>query len=480
MTISLTDISYKKSKTITDTDINGGRMADTPVISGAKHSLFPRVTKTERVNGTTRYRKQFWKNANADDDTAYGVLQWIESPSNAGDRFYMMKGTDTDTQVNLTSPSAGTVKQWMGGGQLQTALSGSETSIAITMESNDFVFENGGYLHIADKVQASQTVASDVNIGDSVTFGTSWTKITSTSDIAYPNGVYLGLNNVLSLKSTTNEEWLSIAENLYSDESIGTGDGTTAPTISTLTNNTNGICQVTGKLPVISSLTAADAVLTVYLNQDGTVNTTTSDASAGELNMETGAWTTQIVWTTVPGSGKDITCTYQEKPYSYSGNVATVALDDQVANAYTVAMTRCSACLYDAEIVSSIDTYAVTTVGDGDYDYTTYPVVAHNDGAEQDTITITFTSSSAFTVTGANLGSIGTGSTSADFSATNPDNSEDLFTLDNSGWSGTWTSGDTFTFSIYPASSPVWFKEVVPAGTNQEPFNLCVVGFYLE
>ena len=202
----------------TDTTANGGRMGEINVVSGAKHSLFPRVTKSERVAGVTRYRKEFWENENADDETAYGVLQWIETPSNAGDHFYIKKGTDIDTQLTLETPVAGDVVQWMGGGQLETALSGSETEVAITMESDDFVFENGGYLHIADKVQASQTVASDVNVGDSVTFGASWTKITSTSDINYPKGVYLGSNNVLSLKETTSEEWLAIAENLYSDE----------------------------------------------------------------------------------------------------------------------------------------------------------------------------------------------------------------------------------------------------------------------
>ena len=481
MTISLSDIEYKKSKVVTDTTANGGRLGDVTVISGAKHSLFPRVTKTERVNGVTRYRKEFWKNENSDDDIAYGVLQWIEVPSNAGDRFYLKKGTDTDTQLTLETPVAGDVVQWLGGGQLETALSGSETSVAITMESDDFVFENGGYLHIADKVQASQTIAADVNVGDSVTFGTSWTKITSTSDITYPNGICLGATTVLSVKDTTSEEWLAIAENLYADESIGTGDGTTTtPTVATLTHVTNGICQVAGKLPVISSLTTADAALTVYLNQDGTVDTVASDASAGELNMATGVWTTQITWDTVPGSTKDITCTYQEKPYLYAGNVVTVALDDQVANAYTTVMTRCSACLYDAEVVSAISDEAVTAAGDGNYDYTTYPIVANNAGAEQDTITLTFTSASAFTITGANLGVITTGTTGVNVTALNPDTSEPLFTLDHTGWSGTLASGDTLIFSMVPSTVPVWLKEIVPALTAQEPHNLCVLGFYLE
>ena len=348
------------------------------------------------------------------------------------------------------------------------------------MEDDDYVFENGGYLHIADKVQTSQTVASDVNVGDSVTFGTSWTKITSTTDIEYPNGIYLGDNNVLSLKTTTSEEWLAIAEKLTSDESIGTGDATLIPSLSTLTNVTNGICQVSGKTPVISSLSSADVVLTVVLNQDGSVDADNSDASAGQLNMEDGTWTTPITWTTSPGNGKDITCTYRERPFSYVGNVVTVELDDQVANAYTVAATRCSACLYDDEVVASVSGVTVTSASTGDFDSITYPIVAHNEGAESDTITCTFTTSSAFTITGANLGSIGSGTTGAALTVQNPDTNEDLFTIDNSGWSGVWASGDTLEFTMSPASVPVWLKEVVPAGTAQEPNNLCVIGFYLE
>jgi hypothetical protein len=479
VTIELSDISYKKSKIITDTDLNGGRMGNVSVVSGAKHSLFPRVTKTERINGVTRFRKEFWKNSNADDDFAYGLLQWIEVPSNAGDRFYMKKGTQTDTQSSLTSPASGDVPLWMGAGQLAVALAGSETSVSITMESDDFVFENGGYLHIADKVQASQTVASDVNVGDSVTFGTEWTKITSTTDIEYPNGVYLGNNNVLSIMSGTSEEWLAIAELLTSDESIGTGDDTASPSLSALTV-TNGVCQVEGKLPVITTYTSLDVALTLYINADGTVDTTQGNGVSGELNMETGVWTTNPTFDTAVGSGKDILATYRDRPFSYSGNVATVQLDDQVSNAYTVAMTRCGGCVYDEEIGSSVSDETVTTAGDGDYDFATYPIVPHNEGAENDIITITFTSASTFNVTGVNLGSIGTGSVSSSMTALNPDTSEDLFTISNSGFSGTWASGDTIVFTLSPSSSPIWLKEIVPAGTAQEPHNLCVLGYYLE
>jgi hypothetical protein len=196
--------------------------------------------------------------------------------------------------------------------------------------------------------------------------------------------------------------------------------------------------------------------------------------------METGVWTTNPTFDTAVGSGKDILATYRDRPFSYSGNVATVQLDDQVSNAYTVAMTRCGGCVYDEEIGSSVSDETVTTAGDGDYDFATYPIVPHNEGAENDIITITFTSASTFNVTGVNLGSIGTGSVSSSMTALNPDTSEDLFTISNSGFSGTWASGDTIVFTLSPSSSPIWLKEIVPAGTAQEPHNLCVLGYYLE
>jgi hypothetical protein len=62
----------------------------------------------------------------------------------------------------------------------------------------------------------------------------------------------------------------------------------------------------------------------------------------------------------------------------------------------------------------------------------------------------------------------------------NPDTGEDLFFLDATGWSGTWASGDTLVFELYESAQSVWIKEVVPAATDQEPHNLCVIGFYLE
>jgi hypothetical protein len=92
----------------------------------------------------------------------------------------------------------------------------------------------------------------------------------------------------------------------------------------------------------------------------------------GQLNMETGAWTTPITWTTAPDNLTDITITYCERAFSYTGNVATVELADQVANIYTVVGTYGSGCIYEDEVKCSFDSWAENSVG-GTYDETTYP-----------------------------------------------------------------------------------------------------------
>lgn len=479
MTIAASDLSFLKSLIVADSTENGGRMGTSLVISGAKHSLFPRVTKTQRVSGLSRYRKEFFKNSNITNDSAYDAMIWIEIPSNGGDRFYLKEGTDVDTQLNITSPISGDVNLFTGAGFLSTQLSGGETSVSLLMEANDFVFPNGGFLHLTNKIQVSQTIAVGVVVGDSVNFTTTWQKITSTSDITYPKGLYLGANKVLSVKEDTKEEWLAIAERIYEGESIGTGNNTVSPILSTLTNKTKGICQVKGKLPVITTLTVADAPLVAYLNQDGSVNTGLSDAVSGTLNMATGVWTSPITWDTAPGTGKDITITYRENAYSYVGNTVTILLDDQVSQSYTIGSTTGSGCLYTPEIRASISVPVLNSAG-GTYNHGTYPIIPHNIGAERDTITLSFTSSTAYTVSGSNLGVIGTGSTGTSPILKNPTTQQNILTIPNTAWTGSFLSGDTLIFTLYPSSYGFWIKELVPPGTAQENNNLMVMGFYLE
>jgi len=484
MTVSSTDIKYRKSVVQTDTATNGGRLGTTLVVSGARHALFPRVTKSQRENGIIRYRKEFYCNENADDETAYGVLIYLMRPSTAEDRFYLAKGTHTDVQSQFarktdvsTYASTRYARVWTGAGQLQTALSGGEEEVALTMENNDFQFPNGGYLQIANNTMTSQTIDSDVSIGDSVTYSSgSWSKISHTDDITYPNGWCAASDEVISIQDSTNQEFLQIADNHYSGEVIGTGDGAdTAPTLSTLTHHTNGICRQPTKLPVITA-TCGSTTRTVNVAADGSCS---GYCSAGQLNMETGAFTTPITWTTAPDNLTDIEADYRENAFSYSGNVVTIELAEQVANAYTTATTYGSGCLYEDEVACEFDSWTETS-SSGTYDESTYPLTLYNDGTVREDWTLTFTGSSTFSVSGGYYGTIGTGSIGSNFSPTNPNTGQPYFTLSSSGFGGTWAENDTIQFSTYPSAVPILLEEEVPAGTTQEPNNLLPLGSYTE
>lgn len=473
MAVQASDIKFLKSVTVTDTGINGGRKGQVEVVSGARHNLFPRVTKAERTAGITRYRKEFWSNLNADDDVAYGVLLFLEYPSSGGDRYYIGLGEQADTQSDIL----GTPLMWMGAGSLNTALSGGETQVEIVMENNDFEFEPGGLLHIANKVLTGQTVATGVGVGDSVEeIAGTWTKIANQTDIAYPYGVYLGSNTILSDHGSATEEFLTMETYLVSDEDIGTGDGVSNnPTLSDLASVTNGLVLQNEFRPMITTVCGGTSRI-VYIEPDGSCS---GYCSAGEINPTTGVWVTDIAWTTPPDDTEDILITYYDKNYNYTGNVVTVYLVDAVANPYAVANSIAGGCVNAGDVEPETTDWSEVSAA-GIYDESTYPIVLYNDGVEYDIWTLTFTSPTAFTVAGLYNGSVGSGVVTSNFEPINPNTGQPFFTLDYRGWGGTWTAGDTVQFSTLPGAVPLWWKEFVPTGTSQEPDNLTILGWYAE
>ncbi len=376
MTIQASDIKFRKSMIQTDTDVNGGRKGMVQVISGARHALFPRVTKSQRIAGLTRYRKQFYCNENADDLIAYGVMIYLMRPSTADDRFYLAKGTQRDVQSEFKKEEES--REWLGCGQLETALSGGETEVSLIMENDDFEFPEDSYLYLSNNTMVSQSVNEDVRVGDSVTFAAgSWSRIAHTDDIQHPNGWYVGNNEVLTIQESTNEEFLKLDS------------------------------------------------------------------------------------------------------YSYTGNVLTLQLKEQVANAYSTANTYGSGCIYEDEVKALVADFTVVSTN-GAYDDGAHPVGVFNFGTVEDDWTVVFTSASNFSVSGAVTGAIGTGSVNVDFEPENAETGTPYFSLKSAGFAGSFAEGDTLAFTTHPSAVPILLCEVVPAGTPQEPNNLLPLGSYTE
>lgn len=473
MTISADDVKFRKSVTVTDTGVNGGRKGTVEKLTGTRHALFPRVTKTERLNGVTRYRKEFLCNENAADEPAYDLLVWIDYPSIAGDRFYIASGTQVDTQVEIVA----TPPLWMGCGQLSANISSGATTVSMNMESNDFQFEPGGVLHLANKLLTGQTVDSGANPGDSVEYiGSTWFKTEPTGNIEHPKGIYVGSGNVISNHGSMHEEFLTLAENHTVDESIGTGDGTTLnPALSNLASVTNGLLTQEAYKPSVRVL-CGGVEREVFIEADGSCS---GYCTAGQINVDTGVWSTPISWSSAPDNGESIKISYYDKNFSYSGNTVTVHLDGQVANNYTAANSFAAGCLRSSVVQPTFEDWAISSTN-GTYDKTQYPPVLTNLGTERDVITITMTSATTFSCSGTVLGDLGTGDISSDFSPINSRTGKPYFTLKSDGWGGTWAANDTIQFIINPAAFPIWWKEVVPAATVAEADNTVILSWYCE
>ncbi len=411
MALELTDIKFFKSKTVTDTPENGGRMDETKeIVSGQKYNLFPRVSYTERINGYTRYRKEFMANRNADNEIAYGALFCIIKPSNGGDRFYIRPGTQDDTQADLSTDG------WIGCGKLYTNVSAGATQIQVEFEADDY------------------TIPNDVT---------------------------------LCIKDDTNLAWVKTANNQYTAEGLFIGDG--------IATSFSGSLQ---HIPIIPT------TLVIHYTIGGTNYTATTDKSgnitgdhisSGSVEAETGNW--NLSFDTPPDDTTNVTADYTERCYTWSGNIATINLYDQVPNNYLADNTYVGVCLELGDLAPAKENVQVTSpagIFDGNY------LSVNNVGTVYDTWTITFTSATSFTCSGANEGSQANGSIDNVYGPINPNTGQPYFFIETAAWGGSWAAGDTVVFTTVPAARAIWWKEVIPAGTVREPQNEVVAEWFVE
>lgn len=174
------------------------------------------------------------------------------------------------------------------------------------------------------------------------------------------------------------------------------------------------------------------------------------------------------------GTGTAELLTIAPSGVSAAGNVITLTLTTPLANPYSATDS------YVASVISTSDVVAASTVpvvsGGGAYNNSTYPILGDNIGSIQQDWTVTFTSASQYNIVGNTIGSLGTFNTTSDAVPNNPAFSRPYFTINRLGWSGT-VLGTSMTFTTTPASIPIWYKRVVPAGAASISVNGVYVGF---
>jgi len=156
---------------------------------------------------------------------------------------------------------------------------------------------------------------------------------------------------------------------------------------------------------------------------------------------------------------------------SVNGNTVTLPLAAGLSNGYSGGLdangdpyTRIGS-VYEAGDVQPARTTPTVTSSQGTLDES--QISLSNIGTVEQDWTLTFTSATAFDLTGDTIGAAGSGTIGSDFAPDNPDfPGNPWFTIPSAAWGGTWQAGDTVTFTTHPAAVPVWAKLVVPAGTG--------------
>ncbi len=147
---------------------------------------------------------------------------------------------------------------------------------------------------------------------------------------------------------------------------------------------------------------------------------------------------------------------------SVSGSVATITLadGDMVGHDFAAGAAVCSR-LPLGDIAAAIGTPELTTLaGTLDASQLSAPALS----AIDQTVTLTFTSPTAFSAVSDVKGSLGTGSIGAAFSPVNPDFTAPYFTIPAAAWGGTWAVGQVVRFTVAASAAAFWLRDVLPAG----------------
>lgn len=232
-------------------------------------------------------------------------------------------------------------------------------------------------------------------------------------------------------------------------------------------------------LPAPSSLTDTRAWLVKGTQRDQQAAMGSRKYATGILNTGINAGDTELIIDFELGSGADLVIQTGDvvaivegatkniglvvDTVSWSDDQATITLTSGVLNAFTNSAAVASCVVGSDSANSSVDN-VTDTFTTSTYDDTL--IETYNLSTDEQTVTLTISGSTTFTVMSDRHGALPDGSTASDYAPTNSAFALPFFTLPAAGWGGTQTVGETFQFQIHPAAIPVWVNEQVFAGAG--------------
>lgn len=147
MPILSSEIALYRSASWTDTpSTNGGRMSAS-AIAGVSGALFPDVYESERVAGSTKYRKGFFKINNPANLALVSPRLFVHGVAAGDHAVRMALGLQNDTEQSFLA----TNPDWFGCCKLKTSVLAGANSLVVVAESNTPLFRSGAKILVTSK-----------------------------------------------------------------------------------------------------------------------------------------------------------------------------------------------------------------------------------------------------------------------------------------------------------------------------------------
>lgn len=160
-----------------------------------------------------------------------------------------------------------------------------------------------------------------------------------------------------------------------------------------------------------------------------------------------------------------------------NADIASITINSGVGAGYLASNTLVSSCIEAGDLKCETTSY-VKSAAVGTFNNTVFPVLCSNLGTVEQTVIVTFSSPTAFYVSGSTLGALGNGTIGSNFVVTNPKYSAPYFTIQSAMWGGTWAANDSLTFDTHPSAYPIWEKRIVPPEAGSLSGNSMSLGIF--
>ena len=189
MSILSTELRAYYPETVSDAAANGGRISFNRITSGALQNVFPHVFRAERLAGSTKHRKVFFRVDNDADLTLYGPGIRFHGPTPGDDYVYFHIGSQRDTQADIT----GSERKY-GSSTLKTTVTAGATTVVVTVEDASLsgIFADGDSIRISDKLTPTSVSGNEEEVIISGAPGVSGDEVTITLATALTNGYDAG------------------------------------------------------------------------------------------------------------------------------------------------------------------------------------------------------------------------------------------------------------------------------------------------